>query len=141
MIAAQAYQSTVNKQPFLINPADITVVGILGKAHSGKGTIAQIATRQEFGYTELEMARSLKKAARVIFHLDYDSVSTEDGKKGYDGYWELTNRRILQLLGTEAMQPTFGKEVWCKSSHIEMYKLWSQVYKSAFIFSDIRFSH
>lgn len=134
-------QPKINHVPFYIDPKEVLIIGVSGEAGSGKNTFCVEAARPIYNFATLALAYPLKLSARRIFHLSIDSVYTEEGKACYDEYWGMTNREILQLLGTEAMQPVFGSDVWCKSLHIEISNYFSQVEKNRFAISDVRFPH
>lgn len=89
------------------------LIGITGKAGAGKDTLAELMWKG-LGFTRLAFADPLKRAAQEIFGLSDAQTWSCDLKELDIPYWGMSPRRMFQLLGTEAMQPTFGREVWIK---------------------------
>jgi hypothetical protein len=67
-----------------------------------------------YEFCRISFADPLKRAAQEIFGLSDDQTWSRDQKEVDDPRWGMSPRRMFQLLGTEAMQPTFGREVWIK---------------------------
>lgn len=129
----------VNREPFFIQPGLVKIIGVAGEAEHGKGMLARVAS-ERFGYVECGFADPIKEAARKIFRLSRNNVYSTEGKASYDGYWQRTNREMLQKLGDDAIKPVFGREVWIESMHIFIA---SQVHtkgQTKFIISDLRFA-
>lgn len=89
------------------------LIGITGKAHSGKDTIADHLWA-EYAYTRIAFADPLKRAAQEIFGLSHEQVFDQELKEMMVEHWGMTPRQILQKLGTEAIRGTFGGDVWTK---------------------------
>lgn len=130
--------SQINRVPYYVNPEEIKVIGIIGKAGAGKSVISKIA-EIDFGYQTLSFAYNLKKAAKTIFDLHNFDVATHNGKQMYNEYWEMTHRRMLQLLGSDALKPIFGPDIWCKSAHTMLHRGVANNTRKKFIFDDVRF--
>jgi hypothetical protein len=120
-------------------PEEIVVVGVMGKAGSGKDEFANVL-KDNLGFYKIPMAQRLKAAACAVFDLAPDDVDTPEGKARMNDYWGMTNRQLLQTMGTEAMQPIFGKDVWVKGAIRTMLFLHTQGAKK-FVMPDIRFAH
>lgn len=88
------------------------LIGITGKARSGKDTLADILfTHHEF--TPTAFAGPLKEACMSAFDEDWDNFTTQEGKASINTYWDMTRRKILQDFG-ECMCKTFGEDFWIK---------------------------
>ena len=88
------------------------LIGITGKAGSGKDTIAERAWTE--GYVRMAFADPLKEAARVTFGLSFMQVHDRDLKEVVIPYWGMSPREMLQKFGTESIRNVFGAEVWIK---------------------------
>lgn len=89
------------------------LIGITGKAGVGKDTVADELWRK-YAFTRIAFADPMKRAAQEIFGLTDAQAWSRDLKEVPIEYWGMSPRRIFQLIGTEAMQPTFGKDVWVR---------------------------
>lgn len=98
------------------------IIGICGFASSGKGTVADILV-EKFGFSKLSFADSLKDAVAAIFSwprelLEGDTDESRVFRETKDEWWseklgyDVTPRKILQLMGTEAGRNVFGSDVW-----------------------------
>lgn len=114
------------------------VIGVTGKAGAGKDTVADMLV-EHYGFVKTPMAGNLKDAAESIFHLSHDQLYGNQ-KEILDPRWNMTPRRILQLLGTEAMKPIFGRDVWTKSLSYTIKDLHENYVCDRFVIPDIRHS-
>lgn len=98
------------------------VIGLLGLAGSGKGTVADILVDQ-YGYTKLSFADSVKDVAAVLFGwdrslLEGDTKQSREWRETKDLFWsrklgyDFTPRMALQKIGTEAGREVFHPELW-----------------------------
>ena len=90
----------------------IPIIGISGKAGSGKDTCAGFLVDR--GYVRRGFADPLKDAVRAIFGLT-DAQLFGAEKEVVDPFWGKSPRRIMQLLGTEAVRNQIDDDVWIKS--------------------------
>ena len=102
------------------------IIGICGLIGSGKGTVADIL-QDDFGFTKLSFADSLKDAVAAIFNWDRQLLegATDESRQWreqVDPWWaerlkmpELTPRLILQLWGTEVCRTGFHQDIWIAS--------------------------
>ena len=93
--------------------APMKLIGITGKARSGKDTLARILFA-EYAFTRIAFADPLKLAAQHIFGLTQDQTWLDEVKETILPYWNMSPRRMLQLLGSDATKPVFGNELWVK---------------------------
>lgn len=89
------------------------IIGIAGKARSGKDTIANYLWR-EYGFTRLAFADPVKLAAQQMFGLSHDQTWEDSYKEVEIPFWGMSPRRMFQLLGTEAGRNVFGHDLWIK---------------------------
>lgn len=88
------------------------LIGITGKARSGKDTLADIL-HSHHEFTRTSLAGPLKEAATIAFAELRENLATQEGKAEVSPYWGVTRRSILQDFG-EAMCQTFGLDFWVK---------------------------
>lgn len=81
------------------------VIGVIGKAGSGKDTTADYIV-DKYGGHKLAFAGPLKEAARHMF-LFNDEQLYGDKKNNVDEYWRVTPRRVLQYIGTDVVREQF----------------------------------
>lgn len=113
------------------------LIGITGKARSGKDTIAQILFAQH-AFTRIAFADPLKMAAQQMFGLTHEQTWAEAVKEQVIPHWGISPRQMFQLLGNEAVKPVFGADIWIKR--------WSMSYNMLkdtddIIVPDVRFDH
>jgi len=113
------------------------LVGICGKAGSGKDTIADYLV-SSYKFKKIALADPIKRLVKDVFVLDdvtvYDRVAREMPLKNWDGW---TVRKLLQFIGTELFREKIDDSIWVKS-------LWLRIQddkNSNYVFSDIRFEN
>lgn len=89
------------------------LIGVVGKAHSGKDEVAKHLFAQH-AFTRIALADPLKLAAQQMFGLTQKQTWDPDYKEVVIPFWGMSPRTMFQLLGTEASKPVFGDDVWCK---------------------------
>jgi hypothetical protein len=91
------------------------IIGICGKAGSGKDTVADYLIKNK-GYKCDILAAPIKRAVMDIFVLDeetvYDRVKREQPLPQWPGW---TVRKLLQYVGTELFREHIDNEIWVKS--------------------------
>lgn len=127
------------------------IIGIAGKIHSGKDTVAKIISeyykklgfsvyRVAFGDNVKDVVELITGEVRTL--VDETSYNlpvydyTTDQKSKYLDEWKMTIRDILQKLATDAMRNNFDKDVWIKST---FKKINSK--KDIFLIPDVRFKN
>lgn len=98
------------------------IIGIVGFAGSGKGTVGDILIR-DYDFHRLSFADGVKDAVAAIFGwprhlLEGDTSESRDFREAPDAWWskkfgyEVTPRFMLQKMGTEAGRDVFHDQVW-----------------------------
>ena len=114
------------------------IIGISGKMGSGKDTAGKIIYDILKPNCEIiHFADPLKDLCINYLGLSHDDVYTENGKKQFNDFWKMTNREILQKVGTDAFRNGFDENVWVKITEL---KILSNT-NCNFIIPDIRFDN
>ena len=113
------------------------LIGITGKARSGKDTLAAYGWSR-YSFTRIAFADPLKLAAQQMFGLSQEQTWGDHKKEEVIPYWGMSPRQMFQLLGNEAVKPVFGADIWIKR--------WSMIYATLkdtddIIVPDVRFDH
>ena len=128
-----------------------TIVALCGVKRSGKDTVAKYLV-DNHGFSQVEIARPLKDALRLIFDLDETQV---DGARkeepmprlglAHDGR-PVTPRTLMQVFGTELMQlrlqemvPAVERNVWIDKATRSIQGYLHQ--GRSVVVSDLRFLH
>ena len=111
------------------------IIGLAGKAGSGKDTVACEWRRKKRGLGLVGFADPLKEAAKAIFGLNTTQVYHPTAKNRIDSYWAMTPRDIMQRLGTECCRQHFGDDIWVKSA----YRRVKRTPYTTLVFTDVRF--
>lgn len=109
------------------------IIGIAGKARSGKDTIANYLWHQ-YGFTRTAFADPIKLAAAHMFGLSREQTWDDSLKEQVIPYWGMSPRRMFQLLGTEASKPVFGDDIWVKRLQLTL----SGLRGDDFVIPDVR---
>ena len=112
----------------------IRLIGLIGKAGSGKDTFAK-----ELGWESVAYADALKQFCIDYLGCTHDDIYTQEGKMRDNPEWGMTNREILQRVGTEAMRCGFHKDVWVKILKRRVQKLLDEGKKV--VVTDCRFEN
>ena len=110
------------------------IIGLIGFAGSGKGTIADILVAKK-GYTKLAFADAVKDATAAIFGwprslLEGDTAESREWREKKDEWWSektelhITPRNMLQLMGTEVGRGMIHPDLWIYAleKRIDMYQ-------------------
>jgi len=98
------------------------LIGVVGFAGSGKGTVGDILIK-DYGFVKLSFADAVKDAVAAIFQwprhlLEGDTEESRDFRETIDSWWSerldfnITPRLALQMMGTEAGRNTFHPDIW-----------------------------
>lgn len=110
------------------------IIGITGKMQNGKDTLAKIIQEIYPYYKIIHYADPLKDFCKQFLGLSEEDVNTSEGKLKYNEFWGMTNREILQKIGTEALRKGFREDFWVKLMSLKI-----KAYDN-FIIPDVRFN-
>ena len=116
---------------------DVRLIGLVGKAGSGKDTLADEIAAD--GWEKVAFADSLKRMCIDYLGLSHDDAYTQEGKMRMNPHWGMTNRTILQKVGTDAMRNGFDKDVWVKILQIRIRRMLDEGRKV--VITDCRFDN
>lgn len=121
------------------------IIALIGFIGSGKGTVAKILTKQH-GFIQESMAKPVKDVAAVAFGWERELLegATADSRvwrESKDDWWsqklsfDVTPRKILQLIGTELFRDKIHQDFWihCLENRIDRNK--------NYVISDVRFTN
>lgn len=96
---------------------DPIVIGLHGRAGSGKDTVAEILRGQLIleGYypVVLRFSQPLKQVAKLVFGLSDAEVETEEGKASSPPQcYGFTIRQIQQLIGSDMFRDLIHQDIW-----------------------------
>lgn len=89
------------------------LIGLAGRAGAGKDTVADYLW-EKHGFMKTAFAEPLRAAASSIFGVHPRLFLDREMKEKALDYWGMSPRRMLQLLGNEAVKPVFGPDLWAK---------------------------
>ena len=107
-------------------------IGITGQMQNGKDTVANMIKEMVSDFEITHFADPLKEICINYLGLSYEDVYTSEGKAKYNDFWGMTNREILQKMGTEAFRKGFKSDVWVKLMELKLKN-------SNYIIPDVRF--
>ena len=120
------------------------IIGLLGFAGSGKGTVADILVSK--GFKKESFADPVKDAVTAIFGwerslLEGDTDESRKFRETRDEFWssrfhyEVTPRFMLQLMGTEVGRDVFDHNLWIHCIEKKVAK------NEKTVIADVRFSN
>lgn len=125
------------------------IIGIVGFAGSGKGTVSDILVEQ-YDFTKLSFADAVKDATSAIFGwprhlLEGDTDQSREFRETKDDFWsarlgrDFTPRLAMQLMGTEAGREVFHQNLWVDvvERRIKHKQEWE--FEDNFVIPDVRF--
>ena len=113
----------------------IRLIGLTGKARSGKDTVGSYLA-EEHGYRTYAMASPIKEACRVMFGWD-DRHLHGDLKEVIDPVYGVTPREAMQKLGTEFGRGMINTKLWELRAGQEILKASNHLV----VVTDIRFDN
>lgn len=108
------------------------IIGITGKARSGKDTIADVLVKN-YGFVKINYADHLKKCTSLLFNFNNDQMYNKE-KDIIDVRYNKTPRELLQWFGTDVMRKQFDNDFWI--NHVE-----NQFDNKLLVISDVRFQN
>ena len=133
----------------------IKLIGIHGKAGTGKDTVATFLNKNYIGHYIQSFADPLKEACSLAFGIPIDNFYDPELKETVHPTWETTPRKILQFMGTEVfrskLQDLIGSSAsenfWIKRAHLRLTNQFLDkdeglyVAGDTVIFPDVRFQN
>ena len=121
------------------------IIGIVGFINSGKGTVGDILVN-EYDFKKFAFADPLKDATAAIFGwdralLEGDTKESREFREKRDEFWsarlgwDVTPRKALQRMGTEAGREVFGDDVWIAALEKRIHNL------DKVVVTDVRFQN
>ena len=93
------------------------LIGITGKARSGKDTAAEHIIN-EYEYEKYSFADPLKRACSEMFGIPLGDFYNDNLKDEVNEFWGISPRRMAQLLGTEGGRKLFREDLWIKRAEL-----------------------
>lgn len=116
----------------VLQPGQVEVVGVSGKAQAGKSFLSRHIIRP-MGFSPWALATPLKSEAVARYGAPADEVFGIDGKGKSDKV-----RQLLQRLGTEEGRDKYGEDIWLK--YAECFMLMQlELGQNRFVIPDVRF--
>ena len=95
-----------------------SIIGFAGLAGSGKDTAGlALVTNYPNKFVHCAFANKLKEIAAVLFDIDRKILDTIEGKQSIINkkfFEDMTYRRFLQLMGSDAIRRHIDKDFWIK---------------------------
>ena len=90
------------------------LIGITGLAHVGKDTFA-LYLKKHYPQIEIEsFAKPIKQIMMNYFGFTEEQVYNQELKEKEDIFWNITPRKLMQLIGTDMVRQHFRYDVWVK---------------------------
>ena len=120
-------------------PPNCTLVGLVGRARSGKDTIAH-HLEMKHGFISFAFDDPIKRGAQELFGLTDTQTWHESVKELVIPHWGLSPRRLFQLLGTEFGREMIHPDIWLMRAHLHILGLLEKGYRRICL-SDVRFEN
>ena len=125
------------------------IIGLVGFAGSGKGTVGDILV-EKYDYCKLSFADAVKDATSAIFGwprnlLEGDTDASRIFREEKDVFWsarfgyDVTPRHMLQLMGTEAGRNVFHTDLWVHTVERRIAYKQEWEFETNFVIPDVRF--
>jgi hypothetical protein len=89
----------------------INIIGVVGKKHSGKSTIAKYLV-ENFNYFEYNFGDKVKRIAKILFNFKNEQLNSHSLKEQSDNFWGITPRTTFQQIGTQFGQFDIPNELF-----------------------------
>lgn len=123
---------------------NFVLVGLVGKARSGKDTVADylVAKRgdefKELWADKVALADAVKKTASYVFDVALENFYNGE-KEQIQSHVNASPRQLAQFLGTESFRDIFGEWVWVAYLHRKIRN--SLTVADAVVVTDMRFEN
>ncbi len=124
------------------------IIGLTGKTHSGKDTIADYLVNN-YRFIKIAFADSLKLACKEVFGFSNNQLYDEKLKEEIDNDWGHSPREIFQKVGTELFRYALPKlcsnihdDIWIRSVDKKIKNIINNTMdtdKLRIVITDIRF--
>jgi len=111
-----------------------TIIGFGHQMQVGKDTAAEFLVKKH-DFKCMKFADTLKEVCCTVFGWDRQQLEDSDFKEMEDRFWEITPRRALQLVGTDAMRNNIRHDIWVKALERRIRSTWHRNY----VITDVRF--
>ncbi len=115
------------------------LIGVSGKAFSGKDTVADIICFK-FGGTKYRFAFPAYQAVKIAFNLTERDFQ-RDRKEKIMPEWGLSPRQLMQKFATDFARDMIDPDVWVKRAAMEYENLKAADPKVLMIIPDVRFDN
>lgn len=95
-------------------PNNVKLIGISGLAHTGKDTLANFLKEKRKEIVIESFATPIKEIMVNYFGFTREQVYDQILKEIEDKFWNITPRKLMQLIGTEMFRKNFRYDVWVK---------------------------
>lgn len=113
------------------------LIGITGKAGSGKDTVAAYL-KDHYNFESVAFAEPIRDCVRALFGLEDKCFQHPDKEVVLPGYGK-SPRQIMQTLGTDWGRVCVNQDLWLILAGKEIKKLHSQGYNV--VITDVRFEN
>lgn len=100
----------------------LMLIGIHGKPHSGKDTIANYLIN-EYGFLKFGPSNPVKVTAAAMFNVPIECFYDENLKETVDPFWGITYREMAQKVGKESSRDVFGEDFWMRHVGLRLKEL------------------
>lgn len=126
---------------FYLPAGAIQVLGMSGKARSGKDYLAGHVAIGQFGFHPVALADHFKISAAAKGVLEGGIPFDVDVKQLWETDKDDAHRDAFQQEGTQRGRLVYGEDVWCRHAELWMYKLHVLYGYSHFVVTDVRFAN
>jgi len=112
------------------------LIGIVGKKGAGKDTLGDYCVNK-YDFMKYSFATPLKQICKILFLLTDEQLFNQNLKECIDSRWNLSPRKMFQLIGTDFMRNQLDKDIWIKH-----FTYWYDLNKDKnIIITDCRFQN
>lgn len=128
---------------------NVKFIGLFGKIGSGKTTTQNLIynflqTKENLIVESFNFSDSLKQLCNEIFEYIPEKAffgSQKDKNENYSSYYNLSGRKIMQIIGTDVFRSLIDENYWVKISIMKLFKKYNENQTFVFICGDIRFEN